>query len=67
LSAKDEKEIWEQQAKDHAAGLRHLLKNYPLPDTPEGQAVREDAEAALREHTAINLAEAAEKGAQGLN
>lgn len=67
MSAKDEKEIWEQQAKESAAALRHSLENYALPDTPEGQAIREDAEAALREHTAINLAEAAEKGAQGLN
>lgn len=64
MSAKDEKEIWENQAKRNASVLRKLLNDYPLP---EDDPVRKDAEAALREHTAINLAEAAEKGAQGLN
>ncbi|WP_028778708.1 hypothetical protein [Shimazuella kribbensis] len=67
MSAKDEKEAWENEAKEAADDLRHLLANYPLPDTPEGRTTHEYAEDALREHTALNLAEAAEKGAQGLN
>lgn len=61
MSAKDEKEIWDNQAKRSAGVLRKLLEDYPLP---EGDSVRTDAEDALREHTALNQAEAAEKGAQ---